>query len=78
MGMGVGITSQAAALWLAEDPDSYNELFINQEGDIFWFVELPEWADSPTVGPFYVDEDGAIWSISIRPSQKGVLIGNVV
>lgn len=76
--MGIGISAAAAALWLSFDPDSYNEAFMEEDGDYVYFAELPDWAYSSTEGPFFIDDDGAIWSISTRPSQAGILIGNLI
>ena len=77
--MGIGISDAAAELW-ANDPvygDDYEELFLESAGGYSYFAELPDWAYVTNVGPFYVDEDGAIYSISMTPSQTGDLIGNL-
>ena len=76
--MEIGISAEAAALWLKFDSTSYNELFVEEEGGYVYFSELPGWAYSADDGPFYIDDDGAIYSISTRPSQDGKLIGNMI
>ena len=79
MPMGWGISQAAAELWQAYDPDDYNDNFIEIENGYYYFYTLPDWAWDPDVGPFYIDENtGAIYSASLRPSQQGELIGNLV
>ena len=75
--MGIGISYTAASLWLAFDEASYNENFIEDDGEYKFFSELPDWAYDPNAGPFYIADDGAIYSISMTPSQDGELIGNL-
>ena len=74
--MGIGISKAAAELWKASDRASYDEYFLEEVGDYAYFTELPDWAYSATEGPFYIEADGSIYSISIRVSQDGELIGN--
>ena len=74
---GVGISLTAAQEWLNFDAASYNEAFIEADDEYAWFIELPDWAYDPTEGPFYIDDEGAIWGVSTRPSQSGILIGNL-
>ena len=76
--MGIGISTTAAELWLAFDSESYNEAYIETEGEYAFFSELPDWAYDPNEGPFYIDDKGAIWGITTRPSQQGKLIGNLL
>ena len=75
--MGIGISAAAAALWLAYDSESYEEYFVEEEDGYVFFSELPDWAYDSQAGPFFIDDDGAIYSISTRPSQDGALIGNL-
>ena len=75
--LGIGVSNGAAQAWLAYDPTSYQALYLDQDQDYTYFVQLPDWAYDPTVGPFFVDDAGAIYSISLRPSQSGLLIGNL-
>ncbi len=66
---------QAVYDWiLANEPNyiSDPDLFIGQDGEtdgLYWFYELPS---SLTI------VDGQIWTISMRPSQQGVLVGNLI
>lgn len=77
--MFIGISSAAAELWLEQDPTTYNALFVEKDGDYYFFEELPDWAYIRDQGPFYVDEStGGIYSITTRPSQDGELIGNMI
>lgn len=76
--MGIGISDAAAALWKAYDPDSYEAAFIESYDGNSFFEELPDWAYESSEGPFFIDDDGAIWGVSTRPSQAGVLIGNLI
>ena len=75
--MGIGISDYAAALWKAAEPASYEELFIESEDGYSFFIELPDWAYIQDQGPFYIADNGAIYSISMTPSQTGELIGNL-
>ena len=76
--MGIGISEAAANLWQAYDSDSYDEAFLESDGEYYYFSELPDWAYDSSAGPFYIDDDGSIFSISTRPSQTGELIGNLL
>ena len=76
--MGIGISKAAALLWQAYDSESYNECLLEEGDEYYFFSELPDWAYQKDVGPFFIDDDGAIWSVTTRPSQAGVLIGNLV
>jgi len=76
--MGIGLPADVAELWQAYDPDSYEELFTEADDEGVWFVELPEWALNKTEGPFYIDDDGAIYSATATISQNGALIGNLI
>jgi len=74
--MGIGISSEAAELWKAFDETSYNEMFVEEDGDYVFFAELPDWAYDPDEGPFYVIDD-SIYAVGMTPSQEGALIGNL-
>ena len=76
--MGIGINKDAADLWSAYDAESYNALFVDEADGYYYFEELPDWAYDPDVGPFYIDDDGAIFAVSTRPSQEGIFIGNLI
>ena len=76
--MGIGISEDAANRWKTYDSVSYNENFLEAEDGYYYFTELPDWAYDDTDGPFYIDAAGSIYSISIRASQDGILIGNLV
>ena len=75
--MGIGISNAAAALWQGYDSSSYDENFIEVEGDYTFFTELPDWAFDPSEGPFYINDEGAIYAVSMKPSEDGYLIGNM-
>ena len=76
--MGIGISEAAAELWKLFNEESYNENYVEEENGYVFFTELPDWAYDPDEGPFYIDDYGSIYAISTRPSQKDILIGNLV
>ena len=76
--MEVGISEAAALLWEAFDPVSYAEAFLYSDAEGYWFSELPEWVDEHDKGPFFIDDEGCIWAVSMRPSQKDQYIGNKI
>lgn len=76
--MGVGIPAEIAELWRQYDEESYEAFLLEFDGEGYWFTELPPWAHQTNVGPFFVDDDGVIYGISMRASQKGEWIGNLL
>jgi hypothetical protein len=74
--MGFGLPESVADSWFNYDEESF---FANYSGDgegVVYFVNLPEWAYDEDKGPFWVDtQTNLIYSASLRPSQKGDVIG---
>ena len=77
--MGIGIPIAAADEWLNYDSESYNALYTGDSTDQYrFFYDLPDWAYQENVGPFYIDGSGAIWGVSMNPSQDKWLYDGAV
>ena len=46
-------------------------LYLGQDADGYYVDYIPLVDDG-----YAIEQDGAIWTISLRPSQKGIFIGN--
>ena len=75
--MGIGLPLEAAALWKTYNIDEYTALFVDEDEDYAYFEEFPDWAYDQNVGPFFIDDKGAIYAISANPSIDGELIGRL-
>ena len=75
--MGIGLPLDAAALWKTYNIDEYTELFVEEDDEYAYFVQFPSWCYDEELGPFFIDDNGAIWAISANPSIDGELIGRL-